>query len=237
MTTKKATILLLDRRRLHRDLVKHYLNAAAPDLVIIEAGDLSDLGDGGPARDGIALVVLLHFSRDVFHDAFTQLTALRQKFPSTPIAVISDYEDRETIRKTLQNGAKGFISSSIASVALIHSLRILIAGGEFVPSSALADATADAPDRRGALLPRHRFTPREIEVLALLRQGKPNKAIANALSMQESTVKVHVRNIMQKLNATNRMQVLVATNHLKTPDPISSEELRSFIEPVGDEVA
>lgn len=50
------------------------------------------------------------------------------------------------------------------------------------------------------------FTPRQIAVLHRLRQGKANKIIAYELAMSESTVKVHVRNIMKKMSATNRTE-------------------------------
>jgi len=58
------------------------------------------------------------------------------------------------------------------------------------------------------------FTARQTAVIAALRQGKQNKIIAHELNMRESTVKVHVRNIMQKLKATNRTEVAYITNQL-----------------------
>jgi len=58
------------------------------------------------------------------------------------------------------------------------------------------------------------FTSRQTAVIAALRQGKQNKIIAHELNMRESTVKVHVRNIMQKLKATNRTEVAYLTNQL-----------------------
>jgi DNA-binding CsgD family transcriptional regulator len=61
------------------------------------------------------------------------------------------------------------------------------------------------------------FTPRQMEVLKGLWQGKPNRAIANELHMRESTVKVHVRHIMHKLHAQNRTQIVSLTLHLRTP--------------------
>lgn len=52
-----------------------------------------------------------------------------------------------------------------------------------------------------------RFTPRELEIVLLVRAGKPNKLIAHALGIAESTVKVHIRNLMRKTRTTNRVQV------------------------------
>jgi len=57
------------------------------------------------------------------------------------------------------------------------------------------------------------FSPRQLQVLELLQQGKQNKIIAYELGMCESTVKVHIRHIMRKLNARNRTQVVLLTNN------------------------
>ena len=57
------------------------------------------------------------------------------------------------------------------------------------------------------------FSPRQLQVLKGLRQGKQNKIIAYELGMCESTVKVHIRHIMKKLNARNRTQVVLLTNN------------------------
>jgi len=60
------------------------------------------------------------------------------------------------------------------------------------------------------------FTPRQAAVVEALRQGKPNKIIAYELDMRESTVKVHIRHIMKKLNATNRTQVAFMLTKMKS---------------------
>jgi DNA-binding NarL/FixJ family response regulator len=62
------------------------------------------------------------------------------------------------------------------------------------------------------------LTPRELSVIDLLREGKPNKLIAARLEMQESTVKVHVRSILKKLNATNRTHAAFVANRLLGQD-------------------
>ena len=67
------------------------------------------------------------------------------------------------------------------------------------------------------------LTPRELSVIDLLREGKPNKLIAARLDMQESTVKVHVRNILKKLNATNRTHAAFVANRIlgKNAEPVA----------------
>jgi DNA-binding NarL/FixJ family response regulator len=89
----------------------------------------------------------------------------------------------------------------------------MLAGGTFAPL-ALTAGLPQASNRNDLPAPAdgqaakdYRLTYREAEVLQLLQLGKPNKIIAFELSISESTVKVHVRNIMKKLHATNRTQV------------------------------
>ena len=101
----------------------------------------------------------------------------------------------------------------------VEAVRLVRAGGTFVPASSLAAArrSGDAPTApRGTS---GIFTARQAAVVDALRRGKANKVIAYELKMRESTVKVHVRNIMKKLNARNRTEVAFMTNELiKTGD-------------------
>jgi DNA-binding NarL/FixJ family response regulator len=87
------------------------------------------------------------------------------------------------------------------------AIRFVKAGGTFAP---LDQLLTNRPDRGPAppeITPRNSLTSRQMAVLSLLQQGKANKIIAYELAMSESTVKVHVRNIMRKMGATNRTQV------------------------------
>ena len=77
------------------------------------------------------------------------------------------------------------------------------------------------------------LTPRELSVIDLLREGKPNKLIAAQLDMQESTVKVHVRNILKKLNATNRTHAAFVANRLLGQDA-ESVTLPNWLRPGGE---
>ena len=68
------------------------------------------------------------------------------------------------------------------------------------------------------------FSPRQIQVLERLQQGKQNKIIAYELGMCESTVKVHIRHIMRKLNARNRTQVVLLTNKMHCGSAVALAE-------------
>ena len=87
------------------------------------------------------------------------------------------------------------------------AIRFVHAGGTYAPLGQLLTIPAERNPTAAASSADHQLTPRQAAVLEHLRQGKANKIIAYELSMSESTVKVHVRNIMRKLSATNRTQV------------------------------
>ena len=102
----------------------------------------------------------------------------------------------------LKIGVHGFIPTSVSTEVAVQVLRLVCAGGTFVPSNCLlSDKAQGASDGSGFL------TGRQIQVVEAIRQGKPNKIIAYELNMCESTVKVHVRAIMKKLKARNRTEV------------------------------
>ena len=93
-------------------------------------------------------------------------------------------------------------------------IRLVRAGGIFMPPNGFGfQGSAARSDARDTGLA-HQFTPRQVAVLQHLRQGKANKIIAHELAMSESTVKVHVRNIMKKMKATNRTEVAFRLNRL-----------------------
>jgi DNA-binding NarL/FixJ family response regulator len=109
----------------------------------------------------------------------------------------------------------------------VAALRLISAGGTFVPPDALRATTAKPDDQPEGERQRRSdgldLTPRELSVIDLLREGKPNKLIGRELEMQESTVKVHVRNILKKLNARNRTHAALVASRLlgKGAEPVA----------------
>jgi DNA-binding NarL/FixJ family response regulator len=110
--------------------------------------------------------------------------------------------------KALECGAQGFIPSSVGIEVASEAIRLARVGGVFLPASgvlAMCDVIESMiGDKSG---PHGMFTPREAEVVEGLRRGKANKIIAYELNLCQSTVKVHIRNIMKKVGATNRTEV------------------------------
>lgn len=143
------------------------------------------------------------------------IALLRSSTPSVPFAVMSEREDPDRIVKTLASGAGGYIPTSLSIEVLVQVLQLVIAGGVFVPASSLmamaAVGAGRAPQVVEATLG---LSARQLLVARALRKGMPNKLIAYELNMCESTVKVHVRNIMKKLRAKNRTEAALLSSQL-----------------------
>jgi DNA-binding NarL/FixJ family response regulator len=142
--------------------------------------------------------------------------------------VLSDKDDVDDVNRALTHGARGYIPTSVEREVAVAALRLIGAGGTFVPAHALRSTAAKVDDQPEGGRQRRSdgldLTPRELSVIDLLREGKPNKLIARQLDMQENTVKVHVRNILKKLNAANRTHAVFVANRLLSQDaePVAS---------------
>jgi DNA-binding NarL/FixJ family response regulator len=148
------------------------------------------------------------------------ISLLSQSASPPAIIVVSDVEDPHQIIDAVDKGVRGYIPTSVPLQVAIEAMHLVQAGGVFVPASSLMAATRSS---EGARTPRtgtpkepsnRLFTTRQAAVVEALRRGKANKIIAHELNMRESTVKVHVRNIMKKLKARNRTEVAFMTNSL-----------------------
>lgn len=138
------------------------------------------------------------------------------------LIVLSDREEVEEVLASFRAGARGFIPTSLDPRLVIAAIRLVVAGGAFIPVTTVLQSGREVPyeldrvpctDQLAIESPRH-WPARQLAVLHLLGEGKTNKNIAAALGMEESTVKVHVRHIMRKLGAKNRTQVALYVRRL-----------------------
>ena len=146
------------------------------------------------------------------------LKFLSELAPSIPVIVLAYNSDPELARTAISHGAKGYIPVSMGFEITIEAVRFVLAGGTYVPMDCLLarGGPADAP----SLPPTSGLvTARELAVVRAIQKGKSNKVIAYELNMCESTVKVHVRRIMKKLNAKNRTDVAIKSQSFLSTFP------------------
>ena len=206
-------IAWIDSYALTRDCILRAILELQPTLKVSPFISVAEFVRTG--NDGFDLIIFYsHASYDV---CLQEIAAIRQALEAAPLIMLSDLEDSHqlnTIRGALRAGANGFISTRSTGLAMtLSAIRFVQAGGTFAPlEMLLSDASAPPAGQPAAASP-YRLTTRQKAVLAQLQQGKANKIIAHELGMSESTAKVHIRNIMRKMGATNRTQA--AFNALK----------------------
>jgi DNA-binding NarL/FixJ family response regulator len=164
-----------------------------------------------------------------------EINLLNRVANQRPIILLADTEEPSQVVEALQSGTRGYIPTSVSLAIAIEAMRLVRAGGVYAPAgSVIAANCKNSPAKNGTGTRNVMFTERQTAILDLLCKGKPNKIIAYELGMCESTVKVHVRNIMKKLKATNRTQIAYLVRELMNGKLASNETSRSFVtEPVA----
>jgi DNA-binding NarL/FixJ family response regulator len=155
-------------------------------------------------------VILYHAHQSVAHNFSDgqQLAPLKNLLEIAPVIILSAVDSPGSIIKAFENGARGYIPTASTTLELaIEIIRLVRAGGTFLPPSSLSLRRINKEDVTSSMTKTQQFTPRQLAVLNHLKLGKANKVIAYDLGMSESTVKVHIRNIMKKMKATNRTEV------------------------------
>jgi DNA-binding NarL/FixJ family response regulator len=166
-------------------------------------------------------LVLLDLTLPGMH-GLSVLQSLREKHPAISVVVISATSDRDSVKRALDHGALGFIPKSSSNDVLRSALRLVLAGGIYVPPEILGRSEVDEPASPpiGHRTPAEvGLTERQAQILALVMKGKSNKLICRDLDLAESTVKNQITAIMKALNVTSRTQAVLAVNKLNLALP------------------
>lgn len=199
-------VLIADDHPLVRDALGRAVRELDADVQVCEAGEFGSLLR--LATEGGADLALVDLNMPGM-DGVKGLQRLREAAPTLPVVVASGQEDAATIRAVLAAGAMGFIPKSERSEVLLGALRLVQAGGTYVPARLLDPAAAPLREPSSADL-----TPRQLDVLHCLLRGEPNKLIARELGLTEGTVKIHIAAILRALHARNRTEAVVRARAL-----------------------
>ena len=212
----ERALMILDSRALDRECLTQSLVAHNVGMEVLAFASVDEWRRDNEIYLPIAAILLNVGGRKIddvgVADAIKKIVA---EFQSTPLIVLADSDEPSQILRALDCGARGYIPSSVGIDVCVEAVNLALAGGTFVPASSIL-AMRQSIDGRGEVgRPMSgMFTPRQTEVVQALRRGKANKIIAYELSLRESTVKVHIRNIMKKLKATNRTEVAYKIDNL-----------------------
>lgn len=151
-------------------------------------------------------------------DGLTALRQIRAAHPAVPVAVLSGMDEPDLIRSAIEQGASGFIPKASSSEVLIAALKLILAGGVYLPRAALDASPARPTDAGGARS--ELLSERQTDVLLKAIQGKPNKVIAREMDIAEGTVKTHLSAAFRALGVHNRTEAVFAAARLGlTPQP------------------
>jgi DNA-binding NarL/FixJ family response regulator len=194
---RKIRILCVDDHAVVRDGIGAILNLQSDmTLVASAATGREALEQYRSVRPDITLMDL----RLADMSGFDAIRAIRSEFANAKIVVLSSYEGDADIREAMDAGAQGYVAKGMVREELLDVIRTVNAGKRRIPA-ALAQTLAEHVSD-------DQLSPRELEVLQLVSTGKRNKEIAAELHVAEDTVKMHVRNLLSKLGASDRTEAV-----------------------------
>jgi DNA-binding NarL/FixJ family response regulator len=209
-------LLIVDDHALIREAVRYVLARLDEEVVVHAAADCGKafaMAEAEPELD----LVLLDFNLPGL-SGVPAIKAWRQRFPAVPVVVLSSAEDRPTVLAAVAAGAAGFVPKSSSNEVMLSALRLVLAGGKYLPAEVLT--RPDAPVRAAppVTLEALGLTPRQFDVLKLIAAGKPNKLICDELGLAERTVKAHVTEVLRALGVSSRTQAALAATRLGLAD-------------------
>ena len=211
--------VIVDRRSLVRDCLAKGLENAGLVGTINAFSSVREWMRKSDQDVGATIMLLSTDGRSIAEMRSDWSEAMLGLVQLPTLALLTDDQQSIDVREALQAGVRGYILSSMPLNDVVDALQLIQGGGIFVPAScfAIPPVIAEVHSTRdtGANHFQDRFTERQLSVLDALRKGKPNKVIAHELDLAESTVKIHVRNLMKLLKATNRTQVTYIFNTMR----------------------
>jgi DNA-binding NarL/FixJ family response regulator len=191
-----AIVAIVESRPFLRECIRRSVQSALPVTVATYSTLPEAQLNGAPAD--LVVLSLLEASSEACANALKDLSGFAS---GGAVIALASTNDADLARTAICCGAKGYIPVTMGFEIAIEVMRFVLAGGTYVPPDCLPDQAPPTLARLGML------TSRELSVVQAIRQGKSNKVIAYELNMCLSTVKVHVRNVMRKMNAKNRTDV------------------------------
>lgn len=136
------------------------------------------------------------------------LARLRKEKPQVPVVVLSAVHDRDSVLQAIELGASGFVPKTSSARVILSAIQLVMAGGTYLPPD-LLQAAPEEDHSTTEIAAEIGLTPRQMDVLEHICQGKSNKVIARDLDLTEGTVKLHVTAILKALNVQNRTEAVI----------------------------
>lgn len=216
-------ILIADDHPLFRAALTQALRELVPEASLVEAATLDAVHVWLEANPDTDLVLLdLHMPGS---HGLAGLASIRCRHPAVAVAMISANDDPLVIARAIDFGAQAFIPKSAAPEEIGAALQAVFACQVWVPRTLAGRGASESQIDKDLSRRLASLTPQQFRVLELVAQGKLNKQIADAMGIQERTVKAHLQAIFEKLGARNRTQAGVCLRQLELIDPARQVEV------------
>ena len=224
---KKITILIVDDH--------HVVRLGLQALLKVKV-DFEVVGQAATAEEALTLVeqlrpqVVLLDLRLPGRSGIEACREIKQRWPETRVIMLTSYTDDELVLAAINAGAEGYILKRVQDNELIEGIRA-VARGEAILDPAVTQkllARVRRAEQEMTELAFQQLSEREIEVLALVAEGKTNAQIGNSLNLSEKTIINHVSAIFEKLHVSNRIEAAIyaVRNHIERYRPAKGSEDR-----------
>ena len=210
--------VIADDHPLFRGALKQALAGLSNVATILEAGDFDSTKAIVAGNDDIDLVLL-----DLTMPGaagLSGLISLRGINAAVPLVVVSAHDDPETVRRSLELGASGFISKSASMEEIRGAVETVLNGGVTAPEGIDLGVERD-PEISDLIKRLQSLTPQQTRVLGMLAEGLLNKQIAYELGVSEATIKAHVSAVLHKLAVDSRTQAVILLSRIGA-DPMKA---------------
>jgi DNA-binding NarL/FixJ family response regulator len=219
-------VLIVDDHVLIREALHAVLKQLKPETVILGASNSRQAMRLVEEHSDLDLILLDVNLPD--RDGFSVLGELRDRYATIAIIVLSALDDQDTVKRAFKLGALGFIPKTTEREVMLNAIQLVLSGGIYIPSEILDREERMSPRPADKLSTREYLdglglTGRQIEVLALLMQGKSNKVIANTLNMGVPTVKNQITVVLKALKVTSRTEAVIKVGKMGWELPSNSE--------------
>jgi len=208
---KAVATFLVDPNKLFREGLKKLL-AETRFEIVGEAADASILGDARFETQPALVLIDTPTGPDNLN---RDVALLRGLLPDARLVVLTQVMSHERLSAAFSAGADGYLIKDISYQALLESLHLVMLGEKVFPTSLASLIVSKIGPLNGPApsLNKYELSSRELQILGCLVEGASNKVIANQLAITEATVKVHLKSILRKINASNRTQAAIWALH------------------------
>lgn len=201
---KKLRLLVVDDHALVRDGLKAILSSLPRIQSIDEASNGEEAIKKASSLKPDLILMDIQMPK---MDGLEALKTIKKSSPQTKIVMLTIFNEPELISQAIKLGADGYLAKNSTKEELGKVITEVTEGKTYVSPEAAADLIKSLMKEK-SLPTRKELTPREIEILQLIAEGKTNKEIAYVLNLSEQTVKTHARKIFQKMNVADRAQAV-----------------------------